>query len=116
VTNVFPARGTQITSSATILDTDTNTIFVMSNVNMTITLPHCKNGSTTYDGKRLTFLIPGGTATQTFAKASGSTDQVADIYGSVPTGNSYTYAYSNYSMICTNVSGSGVWYVAYGGW
>jgi hypothetical protein len=92
-----------------IANNDTNTIFVLANVNLTVTLPTCAGN----DGKKVSFLIPGATVTggptQTYARASGSSDQLVNIYSA---GNltSYGTNYPAIAFICSSSSGTPTWY------
>jgi hypothetical protein len=117
LTNVFPTRTTQITGNTTILDTDTNTYFVLNNSAKTIAMPHCLNGSTKYDGKKLVFIVPGadGSTPQTFTSASGSSDTFYDLLYGVSDGASFSgggsgTGFASYGFVCTNsLGGNGVW-------
>jgi Collagen triple helix repeat (20 copies) len=62
LTNVFPARTTLVPAgtATTILDTDINAIYFVdpgTSTHATITLPHCNNSGTRYDGKKLSFVV-----------------------------------------------------------
>jgi hypothetical protein len=117
LTNVYPTDTTQITGSTVISDADTHTYFVLNNSAKTITMPHCKNGSTTYDGKKIVFIVPGadGSTAQTFTRASGSTDTFYDLAFAASDGASFNgggsgTGFAGYAFICTNSLGSnGVW-------
>jgi hypothetical protein len=117
LTNVFPTQTTQITGNTTISDSDTNTYFVMNNTAKTITMPHCLNGATKYDGKKLVFIVPGadGSTAQTFTSASGSSDTFYDLLFGANDGASFDgggagTGFPSYGFVCTNSLGSsGVW-------
>jgi hypothetical protein len=117
-------------TTTTILDTDINTIyFVDSGVSShaTITLPHCNNSGTRYDGKKLSFVVTniwkntenGGQGAGPLIRVQG-TDRISD-YGD--TDQNGTVVYSNtlaigsgtpsFAMVCyagTLDTVPGVWF------
>jgi len=120
LSNVFPTQTTEITGNTTIADTDTTTYFIVNNSAKIITMPHCKNGSTTFDGKKLVFIVPGadGSTIQTFTRASGSSDTFFDLAFAANNGANFTgggsgTGFASYGFVCTNSLGAnGVWLAA----
>jgi hypothetical protein len=75
---------------------------------MTITLPHCKNLSTTYDGKKLTFIEVGaGASTTTFAVQSS--DLLIDIYNQSAVSTLHNTDVV-ITFVCSNALGSPRWF------
>jgi hypothetical protein len=133
LTNVFPARTTLIPagSTTTILDTDINTIFFVDSTvgaHATITLPHCNNSGTRYDGKKLSFVVQniwrntenGGNGFGPTIQVQGTTDKISDFGGTLQNGT-VTYSTSLaigsgtsfFAMVCfagTIETHPGVWF------
>jgi hypothetical protein len=111
VTNAFPARTSQITASTAIQDTDTNVFFVTSDANMTITLPHCKNNATTYDGKKLTVIQIQGTGGGIQQFSVVGSDQIYDVYAGTYHNSTSPFVNTDnvVSFVCSNAPGSPLW-------
>jgi len=110
LSNIFPTD-LALLGTATILDTDLRTIFVIG-TSASVTLPHCGNGGTLYDGKKLTFVTYNtGTSAPSF------TVQGMDVFGD--TIGNFTAAGATFTpnpaqpyngFVCTNaITTHGVW-------
>ncbi len=118
VTNIVPADPIGIINNYNIADSDAWGLYLISNGSATIQLPHCYDPgiSVSYDGKTIKFIIPTGLVqTQTFQTASG-TDQFIDatnISSSSISGSTFSLSSRSYEFVCSNASGTSVWYVTY---
>ncbi|MGO9261745.1 MAG: DNRLRE domain-containing protein [Bryobacteraceae bacterium] len=117
LSNVFPTQSPEITASIAIQDSNTNTYFVINgNTALTITMPHCNNAGTKFDGKKLVFLAFNSNVQPTFTRSG--TDEFYDL---VNGGTAFTTSYNggvdalgfSYAFVCTNTLGAnGIWLAA----
>jgi hypothetical protein len=114
LTNVFPTQTTMINGTTTIPDSDTNSYYVIDNSALSITMPHCNNNGTKYDGKKLVFMVYNGNGNNVPTFSRQGTDEFYDILYATP----FTTTWSgggngagwSYAFICTNsLSGNGIW-------
>lgn len=114
LTNVFPTQTTMINGNTTIPDSDTNTYYVINNASLSITMPHCNNSGTKYDGKKLVFLVYNGNGNNVPTFIRQGSDEFYDILFATP----FTITWAgggngagwSYAFICTNSLGSdGIW-------
>lgn len=108
-TNVFPAYSSLVIRPLTISDSDTYLYYVLTNGSVPVTLPHCKNGSTTYDGKRLSLIVMATGNHGPTLETVGS-DQIY-VISSATTSTSYTVSWPAMSLVCSNAPGTPTWFL-----